>query len=542
MLNKLDVKTRLAIALGVAFLGIVLLSAFTLYESRASALAGHHERIKHLVEVANGIVANYQKLESEGKLSRADAQQQAKEALRAPRFSQDDYFFIYDFDGRAVMVAGNPKIEGQVMLGKADTRGYKLWDAFVSTAKGPGAGYVEYWFPRAGATESAPKLAYVAAVPSWQWIVGTGVYIDDVSVAMKRKTMQYGIVTLLIILLAGAVGVLAASSIVRQLGGEPSVLMTIMRRAAGGNLATDFPVAGNADSVLANLKAMLEGLGGLVRDVGQASSALSSSANAVSDAASQVSEMARAQSDSTSAMAAGVEEMTVAINHIADSANETESESRRAAKLAEEGGEHMNSAVAMMQSIERTAQEASKRVSGLAQRAQEVGSVTAVIKEIADQTNLLALNAAIEAARAGETGRGFAVVADEVRKLAERTSGATVEINQMILTMQQETHAAVEVLGESVPQARQGVTLTESTSAVLNEIRSGVLSTLDRIREVATSTREQSLASNSISQQVERIAQAVDETSATMASSAEEANRLEQLAQTLQGNVSRFHV
>ncbi|SFN99157.1 methyl-accepting chemotaxis sensory transducer with Cache sensor [Formivibrio citricus] len=541
-MNKLDVKTRLAIALGVAFLGIVLLSVFTLFESRASGLVGHQERIKHLVEVANGIVGNYQKLEAEGKLTRAEAQQQAREALRSPRFSKDDYFFIYDFEGRAVMVAGNPKIEGQIMLGKADTRGYKLWDAFVSTAKGPGAGYVEYWFPRAGATESSPKLAYVAAVPGWNWIVGTGVYIDDVSVAMKRKAIQYGLVTLVIIALAGVIGILAARSIVLQLGGEPTMLMAIMRRAANGNLATDFPVNGNQDSVLANLKSMLEGLGKLVRDVGQASSALGTSADMVSDAASQVSEMARSQSDSTSAMAAGVEEMTVAINHIADSANETEAESRRAAKLAEEGGEHMNSAVAMMQSIERTAQMASERVGGLAQRAQQVGSVTAVIKEIADQTNLLALNAAIEAARAGETGRGFAVVADEVRKLAERTASATVEINQMIMTMQQETHSAVEVLGESVPQARQGVALTESTAAVLSEIRAGVLSTLDRIREVASSTREQSLASTSISQQVERIAQAVDETSATMAASAEEARRLEALAQTLQGNVSRFQV
>jgi methyl-accepting chemotaxis protein len=541
-LDRMDVKKRLAIVLAVAVSCLVALSVFALLNLRAAEMAGHRERIKNLVESAHGVVANYVQLAADGKLTPTLAQLQAKTALRALRFGHNDYFFIYDFDGRAVMVAGNPKIEGKVMLGKTDVHGFPLWDEIVRIGKGPGSDFIEYWFPRAGSDVASQKLGYVSGIPEWKWVIGTGVYVDDVNEILLQQAIRYGIGVLLAILIAGGIGLVASRSIVRQLGGEPALLMSIMQRAADGNLSTDFSVKGGSSSVLANLKAMLEGLGALAREVRQASMDLEKSAHSVSQTTSKVLKMAGEQADGTSAMAAAMEQMTVAVNHIADNARDTEADSRVSAEHAGKGEQQALVAVGKIQDLVHTAQQTSQSVGGLVKRAEEIGSITAVIKEIAAQTNLLALNAAIEAARAGEQGRGFAVVADEVRGLAERTARATVEIEKMIQTIQSETQASVLLLTESVPQANQGVALSEATASVLRDIRAGMQLTLERVQDVAGSTREQSLASNNIAQQVERIAGVVEETRSVMELSAQEVAQLEQLSQTLQQSVSRFHL
>jgi len=173
-------------------------------------------------------------------------------------------------------------------------------------------------------------------------------------------------------------------------------------------------------------------------------------------------------------------------------------------------------------------------------RAKQVSTIASVIKDIAGQTNLLALNAAIEAARAGEQGRGFAVVADEVRKLAERTSSATLEIEQMISGIQDDTVGAVEAMNAALPEVQEGVQLASSASESLLAIENGARRTLERVGEVADATKEQSSASTSIAQRVEQIANAVEETTATIRGTAESAHELENIASNLKQLISRF--
>jgi diguanylate cyclase (GGDEF)-like protein len=217
--GRMHVGWRLAIAGMAVLLGLASLAGYTLLQMRKDALAAHDARIKGLVEVSKGIIGNYQKLELERKLTREDAQLQAKEALRSPRFGNNDYYFLYDYDGRALMVAGNPKIEGQVLLDKTDAAGFKMWEALVARGKS-GQGYFDYVFPRAGDTESTPKRGYVIGIPEWQWIVGTGVYIDDVDEALKRTALGYGLITLFVLAIVAAVAYLASHKLVAQFQGE----------------------------------------------------------------------------------------------------------------------------------------------------------------------------------------------------------------------------------------------------------------------------------------------------------------------------------
>ena len=292
--------------------------------------------------------------------------------------------------------------------------------------------------------------------------------------------------------------------------------------------------------MLHDLTRMLQSIRQMVGDISTKSDTVRQTAESISVASGQVAEASHHQANSTSTMAAAIEELTVSITHVSDLARDTEQYSSAAATLATSGEAQVAEATREMTLIAEQATSAAQMIRSLESRATDISKITDVIKEIAAQTNLLALNAAIEAARAGEQGRGFAVVADEVRKLAERTSSATEEITGMTGAIQSDTAAAVDTMDKSLPQIEHGVALARQAEQSLREIRAGAVATLERIREVALATQEQSAASTAIAQQVETIAQMVEETSASTQQTAESAHDLDLVARELGSLVKRF--
>ena len=537
--GKMHVSTRLMVAGFAVVAGLALLTANTVIQIRNDTLEAHNTRLKDLIETTVGIVRHYQAQETGKKLSREEAQLQAKEAIRPLRFGNDDYFFIYDFEGRALMVAGNPKIEGQILLGKTDKKGFKLWDAIVAVGKGPGKGYIDYWFPRAGQEEAKPKRAYLMAIPEWQWIVGTGVYIDDVDETVWKAAFADVVLSLFILAFVALIAFFVSRSIIRQLGGEPAAAIELMSRAATGDLSVDIQ-ASSKGSILESAGQMVMSLRKMVADIGQNSQRLAQGAERINTASHEVALASQRQADATQSMASAIEEMTVSVNHISDRANDTQRNSRASLQLSEDGFARIQTASEGINRIASTVTNASARIEKLEERANQISSIAGVIKDIAGQTNLLALNAAIEAARAGEQGRGFAVVADEVRKLAERTSTATIEIEEMITGIQSDTVQVVGVMGEALPQIDAGVAAAGQAADSLRQIKEGAEATLGSISEVADATKEQSMASNSIAQRVEQIAQMVEETSVAMQSTADTAAEMNRIAGDLSQLVSRF--
>jgi len=287
-LYRMRIGTRLALAGAAIVLGLVLIAGIAAASTRRDAVAAHRDRIRNLVEIATGIVGSYQKAEAENRLSHEEAQRLAKEALRDPRYGQNDYYFLCDFDGRALMMPGNPALEGSLMRGKADAQGFRFWDRFVEIANSTGSGYVEYWFPRAGQTTAKPKLSYVAAIPGWNWIVGTGVYVDDVDNAVSATILQYALISLLILAVATGIAWLVSRSIVTQLGGEPHDAAESMRRIANGNFSVDIPLHdGDEHSLMASLKLMQMKLTNLTRSIHEGAAALADQVSAF-DGATQL--------------------------------------------------------------------------------------------------------------------------------------------------------------------------------------------------------------------------------------------------------------
>ena len=539
-LNSWRVSTRMQLLVGLTLLGLLVLCFFALAQLRDGMMEDRREKTKNLVEIGMGVLEHYQKLVQEGKLSDDEAKRAAKESLRNVRYGSNDYYFILDTDHVYVLLPPNTAFEGQNKRDMKDAKGKFLIQELVREAS-QGGGFVDYWFPRAGQKIPEPKLGYAALFKPWGWVVGTGIYIDDVDVQFRRSAFVLGGISLGLILLLVFVGWKIGAGVLRQLGGEPSVAVDVMQRVADGDLTAsmDSPPHG---SLLHALGTMVVSLRSLVQEINSSAKLLVSNAEQISQASSEVSTAAGHQADATSAMAAAIEQLTVSSSHISDSARDTEANSREAMNLASEGSARVEQATAAIRKIATTVAGASERIHALEGRAVQISSVANVIKDIAGQTNLLALNAAIEAARAGEQGRGFAVVADEVRKLAERTSVATTEIEQMISGIQDDTVGAVSAMNEALPEVEQGEHLANSATESLQAIETGAGQTLERIREVAEATHEQGSASTSIAQRVEQIAQMVEETTATIRSTADTAVQLEHIAQGLQAQIGRFRV
>ena len=236
------------------------------------------------------------------------------------------------------------------------------------------------------------------------------------------------------------------------------------------------------------------------------------------------------QSEAASGMAAAVEEMTVSINHVSDSANEAKHVTGETGSLSEDGRRIIQDTVEEMQLIVATVTEASVTIHAVGENSQRISSIVQVIKDVADQTNLLALNAAIEAARAGEQGRGFAVVADEVRKLAERTAQATTEISGMIGAVQSSAQTAVVTMQHAVTRVDCGKTMAGPAGESMNGISDGAGRVVAAVNEISSALREQSMASNDIAANVEKIAQMSEENSAATREAADTARQLEALA------------
>ncbi|MCX9156295.1 methyl-accepting chemotaxis protein [Niveibacterium sp. 24ML] len=538
MLANTKLKTRMVVLGVAALLGMFAIGMWGAMAQRSSGFEQRQALIQAVVESAQGTIAHHVQLEKDGKLDRAAAQAAAREALRKVRFREKEYFFIYSFDGKNVLLPPRPEWEGTPRIDEVDKKGYRFIEAITKAAQGKG-GFVDYYFPRAGGTEPLRKISYVLGVPEWGWAIGTGLYVDDIESAFRTDlAVNLGVVLVLAAIVFALIAFIARS-VLQQIGGEPADAVGAMRKVAAGDLRVQLSgsAAGSLLSELGGLIARLrETIAVLAADaerLGAASHQISTTSNAVAASAHQ-------QSDSTQAMAAAMEELTVSVGHISDTALETEHHANDAAAQARQGQGEVEAATDEMQQLSNTVADAVKRIASLSTRADEVGTVAASINDIASQTNLLALNAAIEAARAGEQGRGFAVVADEVRKLAERTAHATVEIKRMVEAIQTETHGAVEVMTTASDQAVQGVAAVGRSATLLRSIVGDAEQASGRIAEVAVATREQSNVSTVLAGQVEQVARMVESTSVGMAETAQATLELERIAAQLNTVVSRF--
>lgn len=522
-------------------LALIALFAVLLISSKSQMMEDRQAKVRNLVEVAHATVGFYEAEARAGRMTVDEAKTAAMNAVKAMRYDKVEYFWINDLSDLMVMHPVRPDLDGKKLDQLKDKNGKLLFAEFNRVVKSQGSGFVDYLWPKPGSEEGVPKISFVSGFQPWGWVIGSGIYIDDVDAKFRGDAIKLLIWGLAI---GGFVAIsllLLSRNIIRTLGGDPTDATAITKRIAAGDLSAQVHFdRNNPDSLLANISTMQDTLRNMIRSITGNAEQVASAADRLFNASEEVADKARRQSDAASSMAASVEEMAVSIDQVKENAHEAHGISEAAGSISEEGAAVIHSAASEMRKISEAVQSSTAIVEELGRQSDQITSIVNTIRDIADQTNLLALNAAIEAARAGEQGRGFAVVADEVRKLAERTSLSTKEIADMVGKIQGGTRSAVGSMQAGVNQVSNGVDLANRAGDSIERIRDGAQRVTEVVNGISSSIAEQSSASNEIAHQLETIAQMSEESAVAVRHTADAARELHSLSASLHKAVAQF--
>jgi methyl-accepting chemotaxis protein len=521
---------------------LCVLFTVLLLNEKNQLLSDRQDKVRSLVEVAYTTVSYYEKQAVEGKLDVESAKKLAIDALRSMRYDKTEYFWINDLDTVMILHPIKPELEGKNLAQFKDKNGKFIFIEFNNAVKADGAGFVNYVWPKPGFNEAVPKISYVKGTQVWHWVIGSGIYLDDVDALFRQNAINFLVWGLLI---GGFISIslmLLGRNIIKTIGGDPNEVAAVVNTMAAGDFSQQPSKQPEPGSLLAHAYQMQIKLRDMIVEVKNQAGHVGDMAHSLATSAGQIAENVNHESDSVSSMAAAIEELSVSTTHISDQGANAKRIANDSRGNAEEGAKVVNKTVEGLIATAREIEAASAEVSRLGEDASRISEVVKVIKEIADQTNLLALNAAIEAARAGEQGRGFAVVADEVRKLAERTANATNEINQMSGKIGDVANNALSGMDNVVKTTRQGVVDAESAQTSIRTIQSSFGEVSGVIDEIAPALEEQNAAANELAKSTERVAQMSEENSGAARGLLGLANELEGKAHEMRQAVEVFTV
>ncbi|CCH50358.1 methyl-accepting chemotaxis protein [Pseudodesulfovibrio piezophilus] len=451
-----------------------------------------------VVEVAYGLIDYWAGQASSGAVSEEQAKAEAMTQLRDVRYKGQEYFWINDMKQVMIMHGVKQALDGKDLTNLKDQDGVFLFQEMTKVARSAGEGFVSYRWPKPGSEKAVPKVSFVKLFKPWGWVIGSGIYVDDVDAQVSRLSWTILGPTLAGMLLCVLVVLYVTRSMVRSLVDAVKVTNSM----AKGDLTRNF-ASGTKDEVgqlASGMQNMLKELRRVVGDVTLAARQVTEGSGELASSAIELSRGATEQATSVEMVSSSMDQMTASIEQNAENAQATNRMTNKAADDTESGG------IAVAKTVEAMKQIADKIL---------------IIEEIARQTNLLALNAAIEAARAGEHGKGFAVVAAEVRKLAERSGKAASEISEL---------------------SSSSVRVAEEAGSLLKQIVPDIQKTAELVQEIAVASDEQSKGGEQVNKAIRALDSVIQHNASASEQVASTAEELSGEAVQLQKSIAFFKI
>ncbi|HTZ18217.1 MAG TPA: cache domain-containing protein [Dissulfurispiraceae bacterium] len=557
---SMSVFTIVVVVIGIGFYFLPLMESKIMDEKRIAT--------QSVVDVAFTLVTEYEARAQKGEFSLEEAQRRAMARIKELRYKKDEYFWINDMRPVMIMHPTQPQLDGKDLSEYKDPNGKKLFMEMINSCKEKGDGFVEYQWPKPGGNTPVPKLSYVKLYQPWGWVIGSGVYVDDI-----KPQMAY-IRNIVIIATAAGTILLVILNFVwfrKSIGNPLTSIRTVINNVKKGNyndrIKVDsrdefYEIAETFNETMDKLAALIQtederkrmqediirflnilsaaSEGDLSRKAEVTPDVFGSLADAFNLMVDGLAELIRevkksAEDANTRSIAlaeiiqrleAGAEMQKVevktaseAVSQSADSASVIADKTRVAQQISEDafsainrGGKIVADSINGMQLIRVTVQAINKRMKLLSEKLMEIGIISQLISEIANRTNLLALNASIEAARAGEQGKGFVIIAEEIRGLAERSGKSTKQITDIIGSIQNEAATVTKHLEEETNYVEMETNMAGDTGTIFGQIETTIRNIGAVTSEIDAATGEQKGITSKVvisMEEVQRISQDV---------------------------------
>ena len=545
MFSGMSIRRKILLIVGAGLVGLLTVAAAALGTLRSQMFADRQVQTRQLVEVAIAQVDHYAKLAAAGSMTQDAAKAAALAGITALRYADGEYFFILDPSGTVLAHGTSPQLVGRNLRDTKDANGFAFVGEMTRRAIADGSAVVRYVWPKAGSTEPQPKIGYSSHYKPWDWVVGSGLYVDDAEAAFLRSGLELGAVCLVILIVQGLIAATLARAIVRPIpvmqGSISAARTGDLSRTVGidsgdeiGAMARDFnhlleslkdslgqvsEASGSVSTASVELTASAEEMSRNAETMNGHADQINSAVVGVVGAVGDLTAIAEELANSADGVAAASEEMTASIREVARHAAASSDVAHKASSAADQARDTLRGA-------EQAIRSAVDNIRQLSQNSTEIGEVIQVISDIAEQTNLLALNATIEASRAGEAGKGFAVVATEVKNLATQSARAAEQIAHRITATQEQTERSVT----SIDQVADAMARVSGSIGAIHE----VISQIDRIAgSIAAEVDQQSATTSEIGRNVGQVATSAKAVASDTSQTAEEAKLVSEAVRTM---------